>query len=144
MTDDDILKMIYQLSDSKWKVKVPERLYSNFETIENVDVFHFTEKEFRELNLVLARPGLGTITDCIRYSIPLISFYENNNAEMIHNAERIKQIGIGQTLLQIEDVKTVITEELSEEVYEQRINSIMQRPIQGYQQYESTLSNILF
>lgn len=45
---------------------------------------------------IVARPGVGTITHCVEYSIPLIALYSNkDSSEIIELAQSIEDLGIG-------------------------------------------------
>ena len=45
--------------------------------------------------MVICRPGIGTLTDCIAGQAPIIAIYEPNNSEMAHNANRVEELGCG-------------------------------------------------
>ena len=64
--------------------------------------FSYSESEFAGLSLVIARPGIGIITDCVRYNVPILALYEEGNLEMIHNAKRIDDLGIGMNVTKVQ------------------------------------------
>ncbi len=51
--------------------------------------FNYSLEDFNKLDIIIGRPGIGLITDCLKSNIFLISVYEQNNIEMIHNADVI-------------------------------------------------------
>jgi UDP-N-acetylglucosamine:LPS N-acetylglucosamine transferase len=48
--------------------------------------------------VVIGRPGIGTITECIEDGVPLLAIVEDNSPEMAHNASRIEALGLGASL----------------------------------------------
>lgn len=79
-----------------------ENLKSKYEFFSNVPNEKYNIKFFDinngldEFKFILARPGLGSISDCIRYNVPILSFIENNkNLEMLQNNKLIKKYDIG-------------------------------------------------
>ena len=57
--------------------------------------FDFSNKSFSQLSLIVTRPGIGIISDSIKFQIPLVvdSFYLNKEIEF--NAQKIEELGIG-------------------------------------------------
>lgn len=60
-----------------------------------IELFSFEEEDFSKLMLIVCRPGMGKIHDCIRFGIPIFAIPEVTNAEMIFNATQISKRGIG-------------------------------------------------
>ncbi len=58
-------------------------------------LFEYSTSAFRSLSAVLCRPGIGILTDCVKYRIPVIACVENSHAEINHNALMIEKLGIG-------------------------------------------------
>lgn len=58
-------------------------------------LFTFSEEDFASLDFVICRPGIGILTDCVRYSIPAIVLNDGFNLEINHNAKRVNELGIG-------------------------------------------------
>jgi hypothetical protein len=52
------------------------------------------EPRFDTYDLVVLRPGAGTVTACVAARVPMILAYEPN-PELAHNASRIEALGIG-------------------------------------------------
>ena len=59
-------------------------------------LFNFTEEEFISLDIIVGRPGIGILTDCVRYSIPCIVLNDSLNLEIKHNTIRVNELGIGR------------------------------------------------
>lgn len=58
-------------------------------------IFDFKEASFRSVDLMIARPGVGAITETIKYQIPMLAVDNGNNSEMMYNAMRLQQLGYG-------------------------------------------------
>ena len=72
------------------------RLFASrkFMDIENCESFDFING-WDQIDVVIGRPGLGTISDCVEYSKPLIAIGEKNNIEIVQNAKNVESMGIG-------------------------------------------------
>lgn len=57
--------------------------------------FDRTPAAWRSVAAVVCRPGAGTLTDCVRWQVPVVCVDEGGNAEMTHNAVRISALGFG-------------------------------------------------
>jgi UDP:flavonoid glycosyltransferase YjiC (YdhE family) len=58
--------------------------------------FGFGDTDFATCDLVIGRPGVGLLTDCVRFALPILCFGDEANAEMRHNALRVEELGIGR------------------------------------------------
>jgi hypothetical protein len=52
----------------------------------------FRDVQLKDLDLLVCRPGMGTLTDCVGLRLPMITVREHGNAEMDHLAARMKQL----------------------------------------------------
>ena len=59
------------------------------------NLFSFSEDDFAYLDFVICRPGIGILTDCVRYSLPAIVLNDGFNHEINHNTKRVNELGIG-------------------------------------------------
>jgi len=64
----------------------------------NIIRFDFSESDFTGCIAVVGRPGLGLMTDCVDYGIPMIAIHEPGNAEMEHLGARVQALGFGRNL----------------------------------------------
>lgn len=85
------------LEVGKWRIAITERLAKagRFELNDRVRRFGFTQEDFRSCQAIICRPGMGIVTDCVAYGVPIISVHEVNNLEMVHIGNRIADLGIG-------------------------------------------------
>lgn len=56
--------------------------------------FDFCADDYRRCHLVVCRPGIGTVTDCVAHAIPMVAVYEPENLELQHNARRLAEMGM--------------------------------------------------
>jgi len=90
---DNYRKNIYLESKLYKKIKLNKKPLSP-----NVKEFDFTEISFKKIDAVICRPGIGIITDCISYLIPIISIYGNKNSEIKFNAKKVASLNMGISL----------------------------------------------
>jgi hypothetical protein len=91
-----IIPLLTSISD--YEMYLPEYLmkYVPAENSDNVQTFNFTQHDdYASCNVIICRPGVGTLTACIGSDTPMILVYEEENAEMGHNAECIQKLGLG-------------------------------------------------
>lgn len=100
--DDIFLNLTERLAtiNSTKQIFLDTKLYkkfkiSNSDEFLNVQLFDFTEECFIAIDIIICRPGIGILTDCVSYLIPLIAIYDNKNIEIIHNAKKVKSLGLG-------------------------------------------------
>ncbi len=61
--------------------------------------FRFTAEEFAATDLVVCRPGIGTVTDCIAQRVPMLVMHESaTNVELAHNGQRLAALGFARDL----------------------------------------------
>ncbi len=81
-----------------WDVVLPEETLEigSFSTDQQspVDVFDFSQEAYRMCDVIIARPGMGTIHDTLAAGIPLLCSYEYNH-ELVHLASCLSALGLG-------------------------------------------------
>lgn len=60
--------------------------------------FRFTPENYARSSIVVCRPGVGTVTDCIANGVPMIAVYEGRNCEMAWIAGRLESLALGKDL----------------------------------------------
>ncbi|MCF8494916.1 MAG: hypothetical protein K9G65_05975, partial [Rickettsiaceae bacterium] len=60
--------------------------------------FSFTESDFASLDFIICRPGVGILTDCVRFSVPPLVINDGFNREINHNSTMVNELGIGMGL----------------------------------------------
>jgi UDP-N-acetylglucosamine:LPS N-acetylglucosamine transferase len=77
------------------------KIYTNFKSltgkIENSKYMKLNSRIYKNnlFKYIFSKPGLSTITDCIKNGKPILSYKINNNNELRKNARAIKKYGIG-------------------------------------------------
>lgn len=66
---------------------------------ENTLEFNFSDEEFNSLDLIIARPGIGILTESVKYSIPLFCLAETAHFEMSLNALHWSDLKFGLNLI---------------------------------------------
>ena len=57
--------------------------------------FGFSAEDYASCSVVVCRPGVGTITECLAQATPMITIHEPGNKEMEHNSRILEQLGVG-------------------------------------------------
>ena len=78
------------------RLYVDQRLARDLAPTNGFALFDHDADDFDSIGAVIARPGLGIITDCVISGIPLFCVHESN-VEMEHNARILESLGLGWT-----------------------------------------------
>jgi UDP-N-acetylglucosamine:LPS N-acetylglucosamine transferase len=89
--------------NSSLKIFLDEKLYNKYKKYNTINSlfffqFDFKEQSFGSLTTIICRPGIGILTECVKYSIPVIAVYDNSNKEISHNAKKITALKIGSSI----------------------------------------------
>ncbi len=93
-----LLQAVWDLAKAgKYDLFLSEKLLceTRAKQLKNVYSFGFSSKDFESCQLVVCRPGVGTITDCVQAGTPLLAVYEPGNVEMRHLAGQVERLGLG-------------------------------------------------
>ena len=110
-----LVKIIKQIrkEDINLKCFVDKNLYKYFKN-ENpkkiIQEFDFSEDSFSTIKYIVCRPGVGILTDCIKYEIVPIALDFNDNSEMKFNSNIISKIEIGYSLVISEKINEIAIE----------------------------------
>jgi UDP:flavonoid glycosyltransferase YjiC (YdhE family) len=99
--------LIEPLKDFNGKVIISMGMYGKKldKQYGSVHIMNWVEDRFELLkaaDLTIARPGLATIGDFLRFGIPSILVPTLNHPEQMHNAESVERLGVGKLLEQNE------------------------------------------
>ena len=95
----NISKYILQ-NDQEIIIYFDNKLFNKINILnKRVKLFSFTDNNFIKLKAILCRPGIGILTDCVKYSIPAIAINENTNSEISNNAFNIERHKLGVSIL---------------------------------------------
>lgn len=87
------MDIVNALEKTDLEILVPERLAAHYS--DRVKRFDFSEEAFRNLDLIVARAGIGTITDAIKYKLPIVCIGGDDNLEIQFNSQKVDQLGYG-------------------------------------------------
>ncbi len=80
----------------------------------SIKEFGFSDEDFASLTSIVCRPGIGILTDCMRYGIPPYVINDGFNKEINNNAQRVESIGIGKATNSFEHTPESIARGISE------------------------------
>lgn len=106
-------KMIFQISEELKKNKdinyyFDKMYFYKFKKFKNVFCADYTKKMYKKISVCIGKPGMGTINDCFRYGIILVSLDLPFNQEFKNNSHIItqKKLGISVESFQSAVIKT--------------------------------------
>jgi hypothetical protein len=139
VADSELLEIASTiLTQTTCKLMVPAKFYNKlsiFET-DRLEIFGFEWQDFENADLVIGRPGIGLVTDCIVSGTPMLLFSENGNAEMEHNSRRLNEMGLAMTFniaAGATGVINAINEIFEENIYTGITNNLQKQPVNGFE-----------
>ncbi len=115
-----------------YQLALPEDLLEQArkEGLPGIEPFGFRPADFYACELVICRPGVGTITDCVQATTPLIALYEEGNVEMQYLARFLSKSGLGADPGHT-DLLPVVEKMLQPAVLGKYRRNLRQQPIDG-------------
>lgn len=100
-SDELLINMLEALSkDSSVRVYTDSKLFDKASDAGlNPEKFGYTDDAFAQLDMLICRPGIGILTDAVKYGIPAICMAEAGNPEMEFNSARVEELGIGKNMM---------------------------------------------
>jgi len=96
VVDSQILKIIKNLKQcKKYKIFSSKSVIGNNKNISNVTNFDFNCSSFSDIDLLICRPGIGSLTDAVTYNIPVFGIAEEGNSEIQFNLNQIEELNFG-------------------------------------------------
>jgi hypothetical protein len=86
--------LVEKLSDWPQFELLADKRVHQLQPINTIE-FNFSEDEFNTLDLIIARPGIGILTESVKYSIPLFCYGEPGNLEMNFNSTTWSELNFG-------------------------------------------------
>ncbi|MCB0704439.1 MAG: hypothetical protein KDC34_03980 [Saprospiraceae bacterium] len=130
LMDDAIKDLAEKLAAHEdWELMLPPNILSSFGL--NAGVFGFEQADFLAVDLVICRPGIGTITDCINSQTPMITFSENGNPEMDHNSMVLEQMGVALIVRDGAELIPTLLEISQPEIYQNMLHKLSQLETTG-------------
>ncbi len=97
----NIARLLVEIGE---EVYVDQQLF-NFSNHE-FKQFGFKDIDFLNVKAVFCRPGMGILNDCISYGIPIFAL-EDDNLELIHNANTIQKLHLGHLIPKNVSLETI-------------------------------------
>ena len=92
----------YNKNQNKFPSEIIKKLQNKYRIVSNYPIkkmnigYHNKDHGLNNFSFIISRPGLGSITDSIRYNVPLIYYFQNEkNKEMEENIKLIRKYEIG-------------------------------------------------
>ncbi|MEO1714473.1 MAG: glycosyltransferase, partial [Bacteroidota bacterium] len=141
-----LLALLLQSTDLD--IRIPDRLMEslNPEGLKRIKPFGFTIADFANCDLVICRPGIGTVTDSIVANTPMLLFSEGNNLEMEHNTQVLENLEVASSIGSTFSPDRVVEEIhrlLETETYTKLHKALAQRPVNGYDRAVEWFNNHL-
>jgi hypothetical protein len=137
---DEILEIAINIHNSGGisDIFLDAKLFSKAEEnqIRLFKLFDFKNTSFRSLSAVVCRPGIGILTDCIKFNLPIFAISDGKNKEINHNGQRIEELGLGYKW-SIEDHNTsaisqkIVALLFNETIIQNSSNNLIHRSIGG-------------
>lgn len=100
VADEILVQAARALSDGPWELCLPPSLLERASPRGRAPClpFGYGPQDFSALSAVVCRPGMGTVTDCVSYHLPMVTLHEANSPEMEHLAGRLEALGVAKNL----------------------------------------------
>jgi len=77
----------------------------------NIKKFSFSDQDFFALKAIICRPGIGILTDCVKFGIPPIVINDGFNKEIDYNSLIVEELNIGKSFdLKYNDISFIASE----------------------------------
>ena len=83
------------LVNENFNIHTSKGLSAHKSNLKHLNIFNFNENEFNKIDIIIARAGMGTLTDCVKYGIPILGISESDNFEIKYNCEMIEKYNYG-------------------------------------------------
>jgi hypothetical protein len=116
-----IVKILSEIN-SEFQYFLDQKLYNicDFKGNKNIHQFSFSEVDFSNLRAIICRPGLGILTDSVKYSVPCLVVNDGYNKEINHNAFKVRLLEIGEYFNSLE----IASELIAIEIFKLLINDL--------------------
>ena len=99
MADDEILSIVREVSVCNQLNVFTSKTLAKKVNSEKISMFDFSHKSFSQIDLMICRPGIGSLTDAVTYGIPVFAIGESNNIEIQFNLKQIEKLNIGRNIV---------------------------------------------
>ena len=126
-------------------IYVSPSIYQNLNSLEErVKEFSFKKESFYGIDLMICRPGVGSITDAVSFEIPMLVIDEPEDAEITFNSQQIKKIGFGVAVNRnIDSILSAFKMLLQSDEYVKMHKNLQEAPQNGIEEAGKFLRNTL-
>lgn len=64
----------------------------------DLDCFDYSEETWAHVGLVICRPGIGTVTECVKWRIPMLLIPDATNSEAMHVIHTLEKSAVASVL----------------------------------------------
>jgi len=89
----------------------------NLKFRKNVLIANYSTDMYKKIDLAIIKPGLGTITSCLEYSIPMICYMKNFNKEFEYNSNIILKKKLGFKVSNLKKIFNIIKYKIDNNTY---------------------------
>ena len=89
----------------------------NFFSKKNIFVADYSRDMYKKIDVAIIKPGLGTVTNCLEYSIPMICYLKNFNKEFVHNSNTIVKKKLGFKVFNLKKTLDIINHKINNNPY---------------------------
>jgi hypothetical protein len=93
--DYELSKILKKIDQTKYNIFTTKKIAFFLDSDFKYKIFGFNHIDFKKIDLIIGRPGIGTLTDCVTYSIPIFGVGEPDNLEIQHNLSKIESSSFG-------------------------------------------------
>ena len=107
-----------------------------------IEAAPFNEEMYQSLSVAIIRPGVGTVTDCLRNRVFMIAAAEDSNLEMDTNIQALEASFTGKGV-NLKSLNAAKLEEYLTNEYPRFVQNAMPISFNGEQQFADTIQNSL-
>lgn len=144
--DSDLANVCETLSTSEnYRIHTTNRISSLLPHNIHHEIFGFSNNDFKKIDLIIGRPGIGTLTDCVTYGIPIFGIGESDNVEIQHNLKKISSLFFGLDISsERKNINLLISNIMSDGSYEEFQKKLINTKKNGLTEITNFILNKLY
>ena len=115
----EIHEMIQKSSVKKFNFYIEPIIFKKlkFSFKKNIFLADYSRDMYKKIDLAIIKPGLGTVTNCLEHSIPMICYLKNFNKEFVHNSNMIVKKKLGFKVFSLKETLNIINKKIDNNFY---------------------------
>jgi hypothetical protein len=95
-TKESLYKIINFLNDFEYfEIFIDQTLKNSMSNLNNFNVFDYSNERFQQVDWIIGRPGIGLLSDVVKFRIPIIMVSDEKNEEIQSNIKQAVFCGLG-------------------------------------------------